>query len=139
VQLVTIRAMVARVSDVKPLAKVVTYTCEQCGFEVYQEVCRAARTSHMLDSRAHLSASACAHKAQFGMVVTYLCQCVQTVPACADWSPVVQVTGRSFMPLDKCPAPPVSAYASMCTSKSIDILVVYEHAARAVGSLLSSL
>ncbi len=37
-QLVTIRAMVARCSDVKPQAKVVTYTCEECGFETYQEV-----------------------------------------------------------------------------------------------------
>lgn len=58
-QLVSIRAMVARVSDVKPLAKVVTYTCEQCGFEVYQEV-----------------------------------------------------TGRSFMPLDKCPSPACQQYKS---------------------------
>jgi DNA replication licensing factor MCM7 len=37
-QLVTIRAMVARCSDVKPQAKVVTYACEECGFETYQEV-----------------------------------------------------------------------------------------------------
>jgi DNA replicative helicase MCM subunit Mcm2 (Cdc46/Mcm family) len=46
-QLVTIRAMVARVSDVKPMAKVVTYTCEQCGFEVYQEVrhCHCCNTT----------------------------------------------------------------------------------------------
>jgi len=46
-QLVSVRAMVARVSDVKPLAKVVTYTCEQCGFEVYQEV--TARSFMPLD------------------------------------------------------------------------------------------
>jgi len=58
-QLVSLRAMVARVSDVKPLAKVVTYTCEQCGFEVYQ-----------------------------------------------------QVTGRSFMPLDKCPSEQCMQYKS---------------------------
>ena len=51
-QLVSIKAMVARCSDVKPLAKVVTYTCEECGYETYQEV-----------------------------------------------------TGRSFMPLDKCKSP----------------------------------
>ncbi|KAG5181423.1 minichromosome maintenance protein [Tribonema minus] len=37
-RLVQIRAMVTRVSDVKPLAAVVTYTCDTCGAEVYQEV-----------------------------------------------------------------------------------------------------
>jgi DNA replication licensing factor MCM7 len=37
-QLVTIRAMVCRCSDVKPLAQVVTYSCEECGYETYQEV-----------------------------------------------------------------------------------------------------
>eukprot|EP00290_Baffinella_frigidus_P006125 CAMPEP_0180133258 /NCGR_PEP_ID=MMETSP0986-20121125/9440_1 /TAXON_ID=697907 /ORGANISM="non described non described, Strain CCMP2293" /LENGTH=721 /DNA_ID=CAMNT_0022073355 /DNA_START=88 /DNA_END=2253 /DNA_ORIENTATION=- len=36
--LVNIRAMVARSSDVKPMAKVITYTCEECGYEAYQEV-----------------------------------------------------------------------------------------------------
>lgn len=58
-QLVTIRAMVARCSDVKPLAKVVTYTCEECGYETYQEV-----------------------------------------------------TGRNFMPLDKCKSPVCTQYNS---------------------------
>jgi len=37
-RLVKIRAMVARASDVKPLAQVITYTCEECGYEAYQEV-----------------------------------------------------------------------------------------------------
>lgn len=37
-QLVRIRAMVTRVSDVQPLVSVVTYTCDACGFEVYHEV-----------------------------------------------------------------------------------------------------
>jgi DNA replication licensing factor MCM7 len=37
-QLVTVRAMVARVSDVKPMVQVVTYTCEQCSEETYQVV-----------------------------------------------------------------------------------------------------
>ena len=36
--LVRIRAMVIRASDVKPLAKVITYTCDECGYEIYQEV-----------------------------------------------------------------------------------------------------
>lgn len=58
-QLVTIRAMVARCSDVKPLAKVVTYTCEECGYETYQEV-----------------------------------------------------TGRTFMPIDKCKSPVCAQYNS---------------------------
>ncbi|EKX47330.1 minichromosome maintenance protein 7 [Guillardia theta CCMP2712] len=46
-QLVSIRAMVARCSDVKPLAKVVTYTCEECGWEAYQEV--TGRSFYPLD------------------------------------------------------------------------------------------
>lgn len=37
-QLVTIKAMVTRVSDVKPLVTVATYTCDSCGYELYQTV-----------------------------------------------------------------------------------------------------
>jgi len=36
--LVTVRGIVTRVSDVKPLMGVATYTCDDCGFEVYQEI-----------------------------------------------------------------------------------------------------
>jgi DNA replication licensing factor MCM7 len=36
--LITVRGIVTRVSDVKPLVTVATYTCDQCGFEIYQEV-----------------------------------------------------------------------------------------------------
>ncbi|RHY91772.1 hypothetical protein DYB37_001831 [Aphanomyces astaci] len=36
--LVRIKGMVTRVSNVKPLVVVSTYTCESCSFEVYQEV-----------------------------------------------------------------------------------------------------
>ena len=34
--------MVVRVTDVKPLMTVAAYTCEQCGYELYQSV-RASR------------------------------------------------------------------------------------------------
>lgn len=34
--LVTIRGIVTRASDVKPLMKVAVYACEACGYEVYQ-------------------------------------------------------------------------------------------------------
>ncbi|KAK9086309.1 hypothetical protein Syun_028703 [Stephania yunnanensis] len=37
-QLVRISGIVIRCSDVKPLMKVAIYTCEECGFEIYQEV-----------------------------------------------------------------------------------------------------
>ena len=37
-QLVTIRGIVTRASDVKPCMKVAVYACEACGFEVYQIV-----------------------------------------------------------------------------------------------------
>ena len=36
--LVTVRGIVTRVTDVKPLMGVATYTCDDCGFEVYQEI-----------------------------------------------------------------------------------------------------
>ncbi|TMW59668.1 hypothetical protein Poli38472_004737 [Pythium oligandrum] len=36
--LVRIKGMVTRVSNVKPLITVATYTCESCAYEVYQEV-----------------------------------------------------------------------------------------------------
>ncbi|KAJ3681333.1 hypothetical protein LUZ60_015822 [Juncus effusus] len=41
-QLVKISGIVTRCSDVKPLMQVAVYTCEDCGFEIYQEV--TART-----------------------------------------------------------------------------------------------
>ncbi|XP_062083590.1 DNA replication licensing factor MCM7 [Humulus lupulus] len=37
-QLVKISGIVIRCSDVKPLMQVAVYTCEECGFEIYQEV-----------------------------------------------------------------------------------------------------
>jgi DNA replication licensing factor MCM7 len=37
-QLVTIKAMVTKVSDVKPQVTVATYTCDDCGYELYQTV-----------------------------------------------------------------------------------------------------
>ncbi|TQD84163.1 hypothetical protein C1H46_030253 [Malus baccata] len=37
-QLVRISGIVTRCSDVKPLMRVAVYTCEECGFEIYQEV-----------------------------------------------------------------------------------------------------
>ena len=36
--LVKIEAMVVRISDVKPLVRVATYTCDVCGYEIFQEV-----------------------------------------------------------------------------------------------------
>eukprot|EP00002_Diphylleia_rotans_P001193 TRINITY_DN10661_c0_g1_i1.p1 TRINITY_DN10661_c0_g1~~TRINITY_DN10661_c0_g1_i1.p1 ORF type:complete len:601 (+),score=137.97 TRINITY_DN10661_c0_g1_i1:45-1847(+) len=36
--LVSVRGIVTRVTDVKPMITVATYTCDQCGFEIYQEV-----------------------------------------------------------------------------------------------------
>ena len=36
--LVVVRGIVTRVSDVKPLIRVATYTCDSCGFEIYQVV-----------------------------------------------------------------------------------------------------
>lgn len=37
-QLVTVKGVVTRVGEVKPLLTVGTYTCDSCGYEVYQEV-----------------------------------------------------------------------------------------------------
>ncbi|KAK9728499.1 DNA replication licensing factor MCM7 [Basidiobolus ranarum] len=37
-QLVTVRGIVTRVSDVKPLLSVCAYSCDSCGFEVFQEI-----------------------------------------------------------------------------------------------------
>jgi DNA replication licensing factor MCM7 len=36
--LVAVKGMVTRVTDVKPMVTVVTYTCEVCGSEIYQEI-----------------------------------------------------------------------------------------------------
>ncbi|CCK68055.1 DNA replication licensing factor MCM7 KNAG_0A03750 [Huiozyma naganishii CBS 8797] len=37
-QLITVRGIITRVSDVKPAVDVIAYTCDQCGYEVFQEV-----------------------------------------------------------------------------------------------------
>jgi len=37
-QLVTVRGIATKVSEVKPLLSVGTYTCESCGYEIYQEI-----------------------------------------------------------------------------------------------------
>jgi hypothetical protein len=34
--LVTIKGIITRCTDVKPLMSVATYTCDECGFEIYQ-------------------------------------------------------------------------------------------------------
>ncbi|KAL6450565.1 LOW QUALITY PROTEIN: MCM7 DNA replication licensing factor MCM7 [Candida maltosa Xu316] len=35
---ITVRGIVTRVSDVKPSALVIAYTCDKCGYEIFQEV-----------------------------------------------------------------------------------------------------
>ncbi len=37
-KLVTVKCIVVRASDIKPICVVATYTCDQCGYELYQEV-----------------------------------------------------------------------------------------------------
>lgn len=37
-KLITLRGIVTRVSDVKPAVMVIAYTCDQCGYEIFQEV-----------------------------------------------------------------------------------------------------
>lgn len=37
-QLVTVRGIVTRATEVKPMMAVATYTCDQCGAETYQPV-----------------------------------------------------------------------------------------------------
>lgn len=42
--LIKLRGVVVRVSEVKPLISVCTYTCDKCGFEIYQQVTTSAFT-----------------------------------------------------------------------------------------------
>ena len=37
-KLVTVKCIVVRASDIKPICVVATYSCESCGYELYQEV-----------------------------------------------------------------------------------------------------
>jgi DNA replication licensing factor MCM7 len=41
-KLVTVKCIVVRASDIKPICVVATYSCDQCGWELYQEVCMGA-------------------------------------------------------------------------------------------------
>lgn len=44
-KLVTVRGIVTRATEVKPMMAVATYTCDQCGAETYQPV--LTRTSYL--------------------------------------------------------------------------------------------
>ncbi|KAJ1650808.1 DNA replication licensing factor MCM7 [Dispira simplex] len=46
-QLVTIRGIVTRVTDVKPFLVVCAYSCDQCGYEIFQEVTQKQYTPLM--------------------------------------------------------------------------------------------
>lgn len=47
--LVTVEGIVTRCTDVKPLMQVATYTCDNCGFEIYQvHLCILPLPRHML-------------------------------------------------------------------------------------------
>lgn len=71
-KLVTVKCIVVRASDIKPICVVATYTCDQCGYELYQEV-RARRRG-------------------------YCCPgATPPLPPAA-----AQVTGKTFMPLPRC-------------------------------------
>ena len=37
-QIVKVRGIITRCTDVKPLMQVAVYTCEECGFEIYQVI-----------------------------------------------------------------------------------------------------
>ncbi|KAG9035051.1 Mcm2-7 hexameric complex component [Tulasnella sp. JGI-2019a] len=39
-KLITVRGIVTRVSEVKPLIQIVTYTCDSCGNEIFQDIVR---------------------------------------------------------------------------------------------------
>ena len=71
-QLVTVRAMVARVSDVKPMVQVVTYTCEQCSEETYQVVCSLA-----LSDFAILLVSDCVYRLQDDLICRLRSVCLE--------------------------------------------------------------
>jgi hypothetical protein len=74
--LVTLRAMITRCSDVRPLARVITYSCDHCGFETYQEV------------RA---------RAVLQLVLVFFILCLSSIVSCE-----VQVVNDYFMPAVKC-------------------------------------
>ncbi len=42
-QLIKIRGMVTRISEVRPAVKVAAYTCSMCGVEIFQEVLQALK------------------------------------------------------------------------------------------------
>jgi DNA replication licensing factor MCM7 len=73
--LVTVSGIVTRVGDVKPLMEVACYTCDACGFEIYQEVTGEAFTplarcptpaclnNHATNGQLHLQTRACKARA----------------------------------------------------------------------------
>jgi DNA replication licensing factor MCM7 len=52
-QLITIRGIVTRVSDVKPAVEVQAYTCDACGYEIFQEV-KSKTFSPLIDCQSSI-------------------------------------------------------------------------------------
>lgn len=52
-QLITIRGIVTRVSDVKPSIEVQAYTCDACGYEIFQEV-KSKTFSPLIDCQSSI-------------------------------------------------------------------------------------
>lgn len=55
-QLITIRGIVTRVSDVKPSVEVQAYTCDSCGYEIFQEV-KSQTFSPLIDCESEICKS----------------------------------------------------------------------------------
>lgn len=80
-QLVRISGIVTRCSDVKPLMQVAVYTCEECGFEIYQVFTLVLISFYFW--YMYLSPFSLYY------ICHYMCQ---------------EVTARVYMPLFDCPA-----------------------------------
>lgn len=76
--LVTVRGIVTRATEVKPMMTVATYTCDQCGAETYQPV-----------------------RLVFSLIITYILW-QNMYPSSSLFGP--QIQSPSFMPLIMCPS-----------------------------------
>ena len=70
-KLVTVRGIVTRATEVKPVMTVATYTCDQCGAESYQPVSGYHSNSHRPSSPCPFSSFPLSHPPSFSPLYSF--------------------------------------------------------------------
>ena len=93
-KLVVVRGIVTRCTEVKPVVEVATYTCDQCGAESYQPVCRLSLYSDMIGDILVM----------FNRFFKYNLASIRKWVNYYAFVFFLQISSQTFMPLLMCPS-----------------------------------